>query len=67
MCYMHPMKNEVPPGDRVLCVYYDLQTTQNTAYMNADKATVHFPKQICLQQRCSHCESSDDVTQDYAR
>jgi hypothetical protein len=35
--------------------------------MTSDKATVHIPDLVCLQQICSHCESSEDVTQDCAR
>jgi hypothetical protein len=65
--YMQPLNKEVPLGDRVLYVYYDFETTQNTPYMNSDKATVHVTNPVCVNQRCSLCESSDDVTQDYAR
>jgi hypothetical protein len=43
LCYMQPLKNEVPPVDGVLYVYYVFETTQNTPYMNSDKATVHVP------------------------
>jgi hypothetical protein len=65
--YMQPLKNEIPPGVRVLYVYYDLETSQNTPYMNSDKATVHVPNLVSLQQNCSHCESSDDVMKYCAR
>jgi hypothetical protein len=67
LCYMQPLKNEVPSGERILYVYYDFETTQNTPYMNSDKATVHVPNLVCLQQSCSQCESWDDVKQDCAR
>jgi hypothetical protein len=50
MCLMQPLKKEVPPGDRVLYVYYDFETTQKTAYINSDKATVLIPNLVCLQQ-----------------
>jgi hypothetical protein len=63
LCYMQPLKNEVPPGDGVLYVYYDFETTQNTPYKDSDKATVHVPTLVCLQQSCAQCKSSDDVTQ----
>jgi hypothetical protein len=64
---MQPLKNEVPPGDRVLYVYYDFETTHNTPYMNSDKVALHVPDLVWLQQSCSPCENSDDVTQDCAR
>jgi hypothetical protein len=34
LCYMKPLKKEVPPGDRVPYVYYDFETTLNTPYIN---------------------------------
>jgi hypothetical protein len=64
---MQPLKNEVPPGDGVLYVDYDFETTQNKSYMNSDKATVHVPNLVCVQQSCSHCESSDVGTQNCAQ
>jgi hypothetical protein len=67
LCYMQPLKNEVPSGDRVLYVYYDIETTENTPYVNSCKSTVHVPNLVCLQQSCSQCESSDDVKLDCAR
>jgi hypothetical protein len=67
LCYMQPLKNEVPQGDRVLYVYYDFETAQNTPYMNSDRATFHVPNLVCLHESCSSWESSDDVKQDCAR
>jgi hypothetical protein len=65
---MQPLKDEMPPGgDRLLYLYYDFETTQNTPYIVSDKATVHVPNLVCLQQSCSQSESLDDVRQDCAR
>jgi len=30
LCYMQPLKNEVPSADNVLFVFYDFETTQDT-------------------------------------
>jgi hypothetical protein len=56
----------MPPGDKVLYVYYDLQTTQNTLFVISNRAPLHVPYLICLQQSCSLCESTDDIMQDCA-
>jgi hypothetical protein len=50
LCYMQPLKIDVPPSDRVLNVYYDFETTQKTPNINSDKATVHVPNMVLLQQ-----------------
>jgi hypothetical protein len=37
LCNMQPLKDEIPNGgDRVLYVYYDFETTQNTTYIYSD-------------------------------
>ena len=41
LCYMKPLKDVLPDaGDKVLYVFYDFETTQNTKY--SDKATLHY-------------------------
>ncbi len=62
LCYMQPLKNVFPPGDKVLYVFYNFETTLNTRY--SDIATVHVPNVVCMQQVCSRYESSEDVQQD---
>ena len=61
-CYMQPLKNVLPPSDRVLYAFCDFETTQNTRY--SDTANVHVPNVVCIQQFCSRCESVDDVGKD---
>jgi hypothetical protein len=60
--YMQPLKNVLPSSDRVLYVFYDFETTQNTRH--CDTAMLHVPNLVCIQQFCSRCESSDDMDQD---
>jgi len=59
---MRPLKNVLPAGDRVLYVFYDFETTQNTRYSETD--TLHIPNLICLQQYCSKWEDVEDVERD---
>jgi len=48
-CAMRPLKDVLPDAsDKVLYVFYDFETTQNTKY--SDKATLHVPDLVCVQQ-----------------
>ena len=59
MCYMRPLKDVMPDAsDKVLYVFYDFETKQNTKY--SDKATLHVPDLVCVQQFCSQCEDAED-------
>jgi len=62
LCFMRPLKNVLPAGDRVLYVFYDFETTQNTRY--SETATLNIPNLLCLQQYCSKCEDVEDVERD---
>jgi len=44
-------------GDKVLNVIYGFETTQNTR--NSDRATLHVPDIVCMQQFCSRCEDAE--------
>ena len=57
LCFMRPLKNVLPAGGRVLYVFYDFETKQNTRYT----VTLHIPNLVCLQQVCSRCEDVEDV------
>ena len=59
---MRPPKNVLPVGDRVLYVFYDFETTQNTRY--SETATLLIQNLLCLQQYCSKCEDVEDVGRD---
>jgi hypothetical protein len=59
---MVPLSDMVAPSNRVLYVYYDFETTQDKRY--SEKATVHKPKLVCVQQFCSQCEDIADIDQD---
>jgi len=59
LCYLKPLKDVLPDAnDKVLYLFYDFETTQNTKY--SDKATLHVPDLVCLQQFCSQCEDVED-------
>jgi len=56
---MRPLKNMLTDAsDKVLYVFYDFETTQTTKY--SDKATLHVPELVCVQQFCSQCEDAED-------
>jgi len=59
---MRPLRNEPASCERVLYVFYDFETTQDTR-LN-DTTSVHVPNFVCLQQFCSICESIPDIDQD---
>jgi len=56
LCYISPLKHEVPRSDNVLFVFYDFETTQDTKL--TESATLHIPNVVCVQQFCAHCEMS---------
>jgi len=54
------VKDALPPaGDKVLYVFYDFETTQNTRYTTEAKLNVN--NVVCVQQFCSRCEDGEDV------
>jgi hypothetical protein len=61
-CYMRPLKNELPCSDDVLFVFYNFKTTQDTKF--SDKANVHVPILVCLQQFCTVCKLQNDIDVD---
>jgi hypothetical protein len=62
---MQPLKNKLPRSDKVLFVFYDFETTQNTKF--SENATKHIPNLVCVQQVCSLCEMQDDIDIDCER
>jgi len=59
LCYTKPLKDVLPDAsDKVLYVFYDFETTQNTKYSN--KATLHVPDLVYVHQFCSRCEDAED-------
>ena len=52
--YMTPLKNALPPAsDKVVYVFYDFESTQNTEY--TAEAQLHVPNLVCVLQFCSRC------------
>ena len=57
---MRPVKDTLSStGDKVLYVFYDFETTQNTEY--TDAVMLHVPNLNCVQQFCSRCEDEEDA------
>ena len=52
--YMPSLVNVPASSERVLYVFYDSETTQDTK--RSDKTSVHIPNLVCLQHFCSKCE-----------
>ena len=62
LCYMRPLKDVLPyASDKILYVFYDFETTQNTKY--SEKATLHVPDLVCVQQFCSQCEAAGETVE----
>jgi len=58
--YMRLLKDALPPaGDKVLYVFYDLETSKNTEY--ADEAELHVPNLVSVQLFCSPCDDAEDA------
>jgi len=56
---MSPLKDVLPSvGDKVLYVFNDSETTQNMRH--SDKATLHVPDLVSVQQFCSQGEDAED-------
>ena len=54
-----PLNDMLPPAsDKVLYVFYDFETTQNTEY--TAEAKLHVPNLVCVQQFYSRCEDAGD-------
>jgi hypothetical protein len=64
-CYMKPLVNELPRNDKVLFVFYDIETTHDTRI--SESTTAQIPNLVCLQQLCSICEKEPDISLDCAR
>ena len=56
---MRLLKDALPHySDKVLYVFYDFETTQNTEY--TDSAKLQVPNLVCVQQFSSRCEDVED-------
>jgi hypothetical protein len=65
LCYMKPLKNELPRSDDVLFVFYDFETAQEPKF--ADTGTLHVPNLVCLEQFCTQYEKQPDIDMDCLR
>jgi len=60
LCYMRPLNDALHfAGDKVHYAFYDFETTQITRC--TDKATLHVPGLVCVQQFCAQCKDVEDV------
>jgi G:T-mismatch repair DNA endonuclease (very short patch repair protein) len=62
---MAPLALEMPSSDKVLYVFYDFETTQDTPFSEA--ATIHVPNLVCVQQFCTLCDEIPDIETDCER
>jgi polyferredoxin len=58
---MRSLVNVPASSKRVLYVFYDFETTQDTKRSN--RTNEHVPNLVCLQL-CSKCENISDIEQD---
>ena len=61
-CYMSPLSDKAPRSDKVLYVFYDFETTQDTKC--GDASYEHVPNLVCVQQFCAVCEDDPDMDLD---
>ena len=64
ICFILPLKNELPHSDDVL-FFYNFETRQDTKF--SENATEHIPILACAQQFCTACEMQDDIEMDCDR
>jgi len=56
---MKSLKDVLPAGDKVLYVFYDFDTAHYTRY--SERATLHLPNLLCVQQFCSRWSDVEDA------
>ena len=57
---MRLLKDALPSaGDKVLYVFYDFETSQNTEHLDEAKLQLH--NLVCVQQFCSRCEDAENA------
>ena len=59
LCYMYPLRDKAPSGDRIVYVLYDFETTQNTEC--TETTFQHVSKLVYVQEFCVLCEDEGDV------
>jgi hypothetical protein len=62
---MTPVLDKAPRSDKVLYVFYDFETTQDTK--RSDTSFEYVPNLVCVQQFCAVCEDNVDVEVDCPR
>lgn len=62
---MYPLSDKAACSEKVLFVFYDFETTQNTEC--TDTSFKHVPNLVCVQQFCTVCEDVDEVEMDCRR
>jgi hypothetical protein len=56
---MDPLVDRAPSSGRVLYVFYDFETTQNTAC--SETSFLNVPSIVCVQQLCAVSENETDI------
>ena len=64
-CYMAPLSDRSPRSDKVLFIFYDFETTQDTK--RSDNSFEHVPNLMLVQKFCAMCEDDSYMDVDCRR
>ena len=62
---MSPLSDRAPSSDKVLYVFYDFETMQDTKC--GENWYEHVPNLVCVLQFCAVCEDESDMDVDCRR
>ncbi|XP_039311046.1 uncharacterized protein LOC105202996 isoform X3 [Solenopsis invicta] len=64
LCYIQPIKQTTDKRPKILFLFYDFETQQNTRIRGDDKKRAHVPNLCVVQQTCTYCleDNDDDMT-----
>ena len=66
LCYIQRIKEREPdpedPPSKYLYIFYDFETRQDDSYKNHPTITEHSPVLCVVQQACTDCLDSDDLS-----
>ena len=64
-CYISPLSDRAPRSDRVLFLFYNVETTHNAKC--TDTSFKHVPNLLCVQKFSAVCEDDADMDVKYQR
>lgn len=60
LCYIQPIKQTKDNRPKIVFLFYDFETQQNTHIKGSDKMRIHVPNLCVVQQVCTYCLDDDD-------